>query len=437
MVSARFSDLIRRWGTRISFSLVDQTLFSGANFLLNILLARWLLPETYGAFVVAFAVFLFLAGFHSALIIEPLSVLGPSRYATQSRRYFSHLLRIHGGLTIGLSLVLCIGAFAFLQANPDLAYAFWGVALALPLTLFFWLLRRVCYIEANVAIATKGSVLYALLLLGGLGLLGVKEWVSPVNAYLVMGASGLGAGLFLHLMLRSTWRDQPSGGPALPLRGVLKEHWRYGRWITGATMANSLSSIVFIPLIATMLGLAQAGAFRAIQNLVAPLMQVITALGVLLLPWMAKQHAENGMAALKRTVRKATLLNTGTVVCFGLVLVFFSEEIITFLYGDAYYTELRWLLVYFVGALLLLALSQPLALALRAMEKPSAILWSKLGVAVCFVLIGLPLVLKAGLVGAGWSLVLVALAETVVLVYCMKKNVLRYALPKQDSATVA
>ena len=54
MVNARFSDLIRRWGAHISFSLVDQALFSGANFLLNILLARWLLPEAYGAFAVAF-----------------------------------------------------------------------------------------------------------------------------------------------------------------------------------------------------------------------------------------------------------------------------------------------------------------------------------------------------------------------------------------------
>ena len=39
------------WLKKGGFAAVDQGLFSAANFLVNILLARWLEPVQYGAFV--------------------------------------------------------------------------------------------------------------------------------------------------------------------------------------------------------------------------------------------------------------------------------------------------------------------------------------------------------------------------------------------------
>ena len=41
------------WLKKGSLAVLDQGLFSGANFVVNILLARWLTPEEYGAFAVA------------------------------------------------------------------------------------------------------------------------------------------------------------------------------------------------------------------------------------------------------------------------------------------------------------------------------------------------------------------------------------------------
>src|SRR5260370_40120814 len=71
---------LRVWGWRSAMSLVDQGLTSGAGFAVNLLLARWLAPESYGAFAVAFAGFLFVSGFHNVLLLEPISVMGPLRY---------------------------------------------------------------------------------------------------------------------------------------------------------------------------------------------------------------------------------------------------------------------------------------------------------------------------------------------------------------------
>ena len=48
------------WLTKGCLAVADQGVFAVSNFLLNILLARWLAPADYGAFALAYSVFLFL-----------------------------------------------------------------------------------------------------------------------------------------------------------------------------------------------------------------------------------------------------------------------------------------------------------------------------------------------------------------------------------------
>src|SRR5258708_27137840 len=73
------ADRLRAWGLKSALALSDQGIFSGAGVLVNFLLARWLAPESYEAFAVTFRAFLFISGFHPALLVEPLSVMGPKR----------------------------------------------------------------------------------------------------------------------------------------------------------------------------------------------------------------------------------------------------------------------------------------------------------------------------------------------------------------------
>jgi O-antigen/teichoic acid export membrane protein len=48
-----------RWGLKGGMAIVDQGIFSGSNFVLYILLARWLAPDDYGAYALGFAGILF------------------------------------------------------------------------------------------------------------------------------------------------------------------------------------------------------------------------------------------------------------------------------------------------------------------------------------------------------------------------------------------
>src|ERR1700730_16072293 len=96
-------DRLRIWGLKSALSLIDQALTSGAGFAVNILLARWLSPSLYGAFAVAFAASLFVAGFYNVLVLEPLSVFGPARHASNLLAYFRAQVRLHFLLVGSLS----------------------------------------------------------------------------------------------------------------------------------------------------------------------------------------------------------------------------------------------------------------------------------------------------------------------------------------------
>src|SRR5260370_15362033 len=105
---------LRVWGWRSAMSLVDQGLPSGAGFAVNLLLARWMAPEVYGAFAVAFAGFLFVSGFHNVLLLEPMTVMGPSRYTERLPAYFRAQIMRHLVLVGPLSAAALLAGVALL-----------------------------------------------------------------------------------------------------------------------------------------------------------------------------------------------------------------------------------------------------------------------------------------------------------------------------------
>ena len=127
------------WLKKGTLAVVDQGLVSGCNFLLSVLLARWLLPEEYGAYALSFSVFLLLAGFHQNLVLSPLSVLGPSVYRHQLRNYLGAMLWIQAAFGIVVSAALAIAAWVSQRIlhQPFISNALAGLAISAPCVLLF------------------------------------------------------------------------------------------------------------------------------------------------------------------------------------------------------------------------------------------------------------------------------------------------------------
>src|SRR3984957_2909734 len=193
------SKKLGRWATKGGFAIVDQGLISGSNFLIGILLARWLMPEAYGAFALAFSVFLLLSYVYQSFLAEPQAVFSGSAYSGSLRGYLKTLLGIHLILTF-FGVVLLGGAAAIaamLGKSAGLPGALAGVAIASPCILFFWLMRRSFYMNMAPGRAAVGAFLYFVVVTAGLFIAYKKALISPFSAYLLMAVAALGTGFYL------------------------------------------------------------------------------------------------------------------------------------------------------------------------------------------------------------------------------------------------
>jgi O-antigen/teichoic acid export membrane protein len=272
----------RRWGGRAFWSIADQGLFAGTNFLVMVLLARWMEPAAYGALATAYAAFLLLGTLHTALWTEPMLVFGGGRYRDSFRSYVRVLLRAHWIASVGLAGLAAAAALVLdALAQPDLASAAWGLTVAAPLTLFMWFARRVPYVHMRPAQAVEGGVLYLVVLLPAVYLLVRHGHHAAGEVLAAMGLAALLAGLcILFRASRAAPQDRVENG----IGAVTANHWEYGRWaiLAGAlSWVPSSSPFLILPIYG---GLEASAEYRAALNILMPVFQTNSAISSILLP---------------------------------------------------------------------------------------------------------------------------------------------------------
>lgn len=409
------------WAKSGAFAILDQALFAGANFLANILLARWLPPEQYGAFAVAYSAFLLLGSFHTAALTEPLLVFGAGKYANYIPKYLGLLLYGHAGLAFVVSLLLLLGALIFWQlGSAALAQALSGLAFASPFVLLLWLVRRGFYVSLQPHWAATGAAFYLLLMLAGTYGLHQGHMLSSGSALVVMGLAGLVAGLWLTLRQRPQWRF--NGENPTP-RMVLADHWGYGRWAVATAALIWAPGNIYYALLPIWLGLEGAAALRAVMNLIMPVLQANSALSVLLVPLFVKAFKGMGQAGLRRRVRQSLLLfGASSALYFGF-LILFRSELMAWLYGGKYGAHADLLLI--VG-LLPLSVGAVAALggALRAIERPNWVFWCYVVSTAITLTVGLWLAATLGVAGAGIGLLVSSVATAVSMIIFLRSTIL-------------
>jgi O-antigen/teichoic acid export membrane protein len=397
---------IRRWGLKSVLSIVDQGLTAAVGFGVNFLLARWLPTPIYGAFAVAFALYLFVSGFHNVLLLEPLSVLGPARHPHHLRAYFRAQIATHAALVGVLAILVILTGLATMQlapANP-LGAALVGSGLALPFLLLLWLARRMCYVVNRPATAVLGSTVYSLLVLASFLVAWKAGKVTPGSAFLLMGAACLATSVLLlwRLGLRA---NRAQTERALEWTRVLRENWRYGRWLVGSAVLYAATSQLQMVLAAAFLGLGAAGILRAMQIPSLVMTQIITATGLLVLPALSYNFARAETQRLRRRATLVSLALGAFALAFVAVLAFFAAPIERVLYSGKYapYASLMAMLALIP---VMNGFAAGFSIAMRASQKPQFDLISNVVAAPVGLLSALLFMRWWGLAGAAVSMVL-------------------------------
>lgn len=412
---------LARWVSKGGFAILDQGLISGSNFLISILLARWLVPAQYGAFSTAFSVFLFLSYVYQSLLSEPQAVFSGSAYRQCLRGYLKALLSIQAVVTMfGLVLLGGSAAIAYAMGKADgFPGALAGVAIASPCILFFWLLRRSYYMNLAPARAAMGAFIYFVLTTGGLFFAYRKALISPFSAYLLMAIGALGTGLFLLSQVKKALPPDTCDAPTASQ--AWRKHWEYGRWALGVSVVTWIPYYMYYPLVSMFSGMAQAGQLRAVMNLSLPLEQSYTALSILFLPYAARVCREKGVARSGPLVRRITMLFVVGSVAYWAVVIPFKSVAFHLLYGGKY-MELAPLIPYVaLGTTLWSAAFGP-AILLRAIESPDSIFYARVVASVLSLVIGVPATWAFGLWGVVWSVIVANIAAFLISMYILQRK---------------
>jgi O-antigen/teichoic acid export membrane protein/thymidylate kinase len=404
---------LKSWMFKGSLAIADQGLISGSNFVLSILLARYLGADQYGAYALAFSTFVLLSLVHQALVLEPLSVFGPSVYQNSLRHYLGLVVCLQ--LAMGAIFVIVggsVGVLSSLLPEPThLAMSFAGMALAAPCVLLFWFARRAFYLQLLPGQSLIGALVYSALLWFGVLALGRGKLLTPFSAFLVMGSCALLTSILLLVRL------QPAMGLKSPaawmaLREIGGRHWRYGVWALVGGLFFWIPWNIFYPLVARYSGLSEAGTLRALLNLALPITSAYSAFSMLFLSHTARLGHKGGWEPVKSQAwRVAGLyaLGSGT---YWLLVCLFRSQVIHFLYAGQYSEVIPLVPVLALSSVLSGAAMGP-TIAIRAMRSPSTVSLIYFAASLVALLVGIPACRAWGFRGAILAILLSSVAAVV------------------------
>jgi len=334
----------------------DQGIISVSNFLATIILARNASPTELGVYAVGFTSLRLLRAFQEDLSIQPLNTYGAAMDHSSFRNYASNTGLIQLMLALASAVGVALLGWVLILSGNDTAgpgiFSLWSVFLWWQLAEF---IRRTLY--------TRGRVTYAVFnsSIGNLFRLGIM--VVLVNQSRLTGATGISAIAIGSLIsfIPGMWQTRSYWSiKNIDLRMTWKRNWGFGKWILGSSTANWFAVEFYPVLTAGIISFAAAGAYRAIQNIVAPV-------HVLLRPRAARLYDQKGIPALSRILRTTYFILGIPIIAMLAIALLFPEFLLELFYGETYlqYSNGIVLMVIFY---LLLYLYSPAQTALKAVR---------------------------------------------------------------------
>jgi O-antigen/teichoic acid export membrane protein len=389
---------------------VDQAVISAANFLATIILARAISPTELGIYGVGFVALRLVRSLQEGIVVQPMNVFGASMTDSDFKRYATSTSLIQLGLALFSAVGVALLGWALTALGNDTA----GPAMfSLWLAFLWWQLQE--YIRRMLY--TRGLVLGAVLnsvLANGVRLALLILWAFQDRLSGVAGLHAIAWGSLAALIPGIWFTRQHWSRDFLNIKETWKLNWNFGRWLIGGTLSGWLSVEFYPVLTAGLISFAAAGAYRALQNLVAPIHLLLRAIDTFLTPRAASAYQANGRPALDRTLR-LMYLTAGLPILGVLALaILFPAQILYLFYGDAYlaYKDGIWLMAVFYA---LLFASYPLQSILKAARLSRPIFSANLLAIFSMFTVGIWMIFRWGVYGTIAGQALNALVVSLVL----------------------
>jgi O-antigen/teichoic acid export membrane protein len=382
----RFRGLFSQSASAIS----DQGFFALGNFAISTILARQMSQATFGEFSSAFAAFILLSTVYCAFVVDPMLVFGASKANDRQRSYIRRVVSLHWRTALALSVsLLGIGLIRWLTgAGRGSFLAYLGWAIAAPAVLRLWLARRTAYLVVKPQYAALAGGVYLIIIAALLFAFGSYLATNVIAACLIIAAASVSVGFWLHrsLPLMDAIPDSVSSDQ------ILGQHWTFGRWASVAGILGLLPDYIYFFVLSP----ERCGEYRALLNVVLPLIQVYNALGVLMMSYFARNR---GHADFTRIVLRTAAAFCGTAIVLAVIALGFGGKLFNHLYAGKY--DLRFTLLLPLAIVsVLFALKTVSDAVLRSLENVTTMAGVAVVGAVAALVCGVPLALRFGILGA-------------------------------------
>jgi O-antigen/teichoic acid export membrane protein len=403
-------------------AVLDQALFAGSNFVINILLARQLSQTNFGIFSLGFTAFVFAGVVHTSFLTEPIKIFGTGFYASRLFEYWKIIEKIH--LILSSCLAACFGVATIV--NLLLGHYFWvltmgGLALSTPFIYYQWMIRSYCYVAGKPQYISYAAIVYCSVLFLSFALCYYINFFNPFTVFISMGVSSATSSWLLRSILTRNWllRSKSLAEDAgdivvVEFSKVLRQHWTYGKWSLVANVVRYLPANIPYLLLGTFKGgLEVAGSLKAVYNLILPMSNILMALSNYLVPSFSRFYKNFSTMKHHSLEYKALGLYAFIAGANAFALIFFGKYFVQALYHGRYeFTAVELTvvgLIPFVESLLAVFFS-----SFRAQEKARLIIFPTVVSAIVVTLGCFMLMRSLGLIGILSSILVSGVASLIV-----------------------
>jgi len=356
--------------SRLTTAVSEQGLFAGGNFVLNVTMAATLPAVEYGAFVLAFTIFMIVAGLHNAVILEPATVLRTTLYDTQPARYCRAQLILHAAVMAILGGALAVVGVALFAsgAAQSIGRTLLAAGVASPVILLYWLGRRFVYVRQRPTTALAGGIVYFVTLTTVTLAARASGRLSAPAGFVILAIAGATATIFL-LTRAGVFGPRDAGTERLSLRELAIERWAYGRWLIGAVCIES-AIVPGLTLATTLLlGLGAVGVLRAMQVFALPAGHIVAGVSALALPSLSRDFQRGRLGSLRTKTNRVIATVVACAVLSEVALALLHTPLERLAYGQKF-AEYAFLIPIVGAATLLDGTSATYTMLLSAVQRP-------------------------------------------------------------------
>lgn len=313
---------------RLALTAVDQVVSSSSNFLVGVLVARYAGPGPYGAYMLAFTVWLLVVGIHRALVAEPVVIDGglhDDRVAVLRRGLVADLR-----LAVVLAIPLVpVGVVATLARADSAGPSLLALAVLLPalITQDYW--RSMAFGLGRPGVALLNDAVFVVVQLAAMTVV-IAAGARTAQWFLLAWGAGAAAGAIAGCL---QLRVNPFGRR----RGPLFSHtWPFSRWLLADFLTIFAVDQTYVVSVALLLGPEDFGGLRAALSLMGPAAVILLSGGNLGFPMMAEANTGSGVAGLVRVATDLTRVVGAAVVGYCLIVFAIGPWLLTWIYGPEF-----------------------------------------------------------------------------------------------------